>query len=355
MTVDRQDVLVIGAGQAGLAMGFHLRKAGLRFTIVDAHPRVGDAWRRRWDSLRLFTPRPLCELPGMPMPRRVDYYPAKDQIADYLEGYSRYFDLPVQNDFRVEKLRESSAGFLVEGPAGTIYADRVVIAAGPFHVPRVPECAAALDREVWQGHSSAYRRPSDVPAGDLLIVGGGNSGAQLAEELSVTHRVTFATRGEPKFSPQSLLGISIFRYMQLTGMLRADKDAPVARYAQMYDDTIVGFRLKQLIKKGKLTSIPQAVTDCDGRAVILADGRRIEVASVLWCTGFRPAYDWIKIDGALDDRNAPRHERGVSPVRGLYWLGLPWQNSLNSALVNGVATDAARLIARLSSTSDARP
>jgi putative flavoprotein involved in K+ transport len=291
----------------------------------------------------------------MPMPRSADYYPTKDQIADYLEDYSRHFELPVRNNFVVEKLHATGEEFFAESALDAISADNVVLATGPFRTPRIPENATILNRDIWQRHSSVYRKPSDVPAGDVLVVGGGNSGAQIAEELAATHRVTLVTRGEPKFSPQSILGISMFRFMQFTGMLRADKDASIARYAQMYDDTIVGFNLKKLIKSGKLKSIPQAVTDCEDRAVILADGRRIDVTSIVWCTGFRPAYDWIKIDGALDDHGVPRQERGVSPVRGLYWLGLPWQNRLNSALVNGVAADAEQLVDRLRARTSPGP
>ncbi|QXV56960.1 NAD(P)/FAD-dependent oxidoreductase [Amycolatopsis sp. TNS106] len=337
------DALVIGGGQAGLGIGYRLREAGLDFLIVDAHGRTGDSWRERWDSLELFTPRPFDFLPGMKLPKSAPYYPRKDDIADFLFTYREKFDLPVRHNFSVQKVEQVAEGFLVSGQDDNFTARQVIIAAGAFHTPRIPDCATRLDPGVWQGHSHSYRRPSDVPDGKVLVVGGGNSAAQIADELSATHTVTIASNGPIGFSPRSLFGVSIFWILHLTGMLRSDKDAAISRYVRPYSDTVIGRTLKRKIDRGVVRHIPHSVVDCEVSTVVFADGGRDDFPSVLWSTGYRPSYEWVKVDGALDDAGAPLQDHGVSPVSGLFWIGLPWQGMLNSALVNGVTAESAAL------------
>lgn len=328
-------------------MGYRLRRAGVRFAIVDAHPRTGDVWRRRWRSLTLFTPRAYCRLPGSTVPAWVDEYPSGDQIADYLEQYAAEHELPIRRAFEVDLLVQRDGAFEASSSADRVEAQRVVVATGPFDRPRVPACAPKLAAGVWQAHSSAYCQPSDVPSGDVLVVGGGNSAAQLAEDLSATHQVTMVTRGPLQVGPRTILGRSLFWYLDVTGMLRADRDSVLSRYARRYGDTIIGFEVKRLVREGRVAHIPHGVVDCEGGRVVLDDGRRLDVSSVLWCTGFQPGYDWIRIPGALDQQGAPRQERGISDVPGLYWLGQPWQSRLNSALLNGVAEDSRLLAAEV--------
>jgi putative flavoprotein involved in K+ transport len=346
--MDQFDVIVIGGGQSGLGMGYRLQQAGLDFVIVDSHERSGDVWRQRWDSLELFTPRPFDSLPGLKLTASAAaYYPNRTEIADYLERYRHRFTLPVRDRFPVHALQRGPDGFSVTGPGETLRAAAVVLATGPFHTPRVPDCAARLRTTVWQGHSSSYRNPSTVPPGSVLVVGGGNSAAQIAEELSATHRVTIASDGPIRYAPKSILGVSLFWFLHLTGILRADKDAWISTYARPYSDTVIGFGLRRLIRKKIIQHVPCRVIDCADTEVSFADGSRREIESVLWCTGFKPGYDWIKIDDALDDNGGPLQERGVSTVPGLFWLGLPWQNRLNSALINGVDYESALLMRRL--------
>ena len=343
------DVAVIGGGQAGLAMGFYLRGSGLRFVIVDEHARTGDSWRERWDSLKLFTPRFLCALPGLKMPQSARYYPHKGEVADYLERYAAHFKLPIRHNFMVKRLQRADGKFTVLGPVGDFRADIVVVATGPFRTPRLPACAAALSSRVWQRHSSAYRNPSDVPDGSVLVVGGGNSAAQLADELHRTHPVVLASSRSPVFSPSSILGLSIFCYLHGTGMLRTDRDSIISRYAREYDDAILGYRVRRLIQHGEISHIPYGVTDARDERVRLANDLELVVKNVLWCTGFRAEYEWVAIDGALNKDGTPRQQRGISPVPGLYWLGLPWQSRLDSALICGVAADARDLGYRIAS------
>jgi putative flavoprotein involved in K+ transport len=243
----------------------------------------------------------------------------------------------------------------VHGPAGELRAGMVVIAAGPFRAPRLPACAAALSNRVWQRHSSGYRNPSDVPEGSVLVVGGGNSAAQLADELHRTHPVVLASSRSPVFSPSSILGLSIFCYMHGTGMLRTDRDSVISRYAREYDDAILGYRVRRLIQRGEISHIPYGVTDARDERVRLANDLELVVKNVLWCTGFRAEYEWVAIDGALNTDGTPRQKRGISPIPGLYWLGLPWQNRLDSALICGVAADARDLGYRIASARRTGP
>jgi putative flavoprotein involved in K+ transport len=342
--MDRFDVIVIGAGQAGLGMGYQLKEAGFEFLIVDDRSRIGDNWRERWDSLELFTPRRYAQLPGFGLADTVPDYPNKTHIADYLEQYRNHFDLPVRGDFRVREVFFRDRGFTVSDASDSIAAATVVIAAGPFSTPNVPACASNLSPSVRQVHSAAYANPDSIGAGTVLVVGGGNSAAQIAEELAAAGRqVTIASNGAIAFAPKRILGVSLFRFMDLTGFLRADKDAWVSKYARPFSDTVIGFGLKKMIKAGKVRHVLHRVVDCVERDVVFADGTTESYDNVVWGTGFRPQYDWVQIEGALDD-GAPLHECGVSPVPGLFWLGLPWQSRLNSALINGVARDTADLL-----------
>jgi putative flavoprotein involved in K+ transport len=341
------DVIVIGGGQAGLGMGYRLREAGLEFTILDERARTGDVWRERWDSLELFTPRPFVNLPGLKAPGNLRYYPTKDEIAEYLEHYREHFDLPVRHGFRVQNLESRDGIFTVTGVDETLHAKAVVIAVGPFHTPNVPPCAQQLGPDVRQEHSQAYRNPADLAPGNVLVVGGGNSAAQIAEELSAGRNVTIASGGPIAYAPKTVFGLSLFWFLHLSGILRADKDAWVSRYARPYADTVIGFGLKRLVDKKVVRHIPHRVADCADREVVFADGTRESFDNIVWCTGFTPHYDWLKVDKALDEDGSPRQSRGISPVPGLFWLGLPWQSRLNSALINGIARESKDLVDHL--------
>ena len=183
------DVLVIGGGQAGLAMGYHLAQSGRSFQIVDAGAEIGHVWRSRWDSLRLFTSGRYDNLPGLPFPAAPDAYPGKDDVADYLQAYAAKFNLPVRLDVKVTSLTMSGGGYVAKAGGEELEARQVVVATGPFQVPFIPPIADALDPGVYQIHSAHYRHPQSVPPGKVLVVGAANSGCQIAQELSATHRV----------------------------------------------------------------------------------------------------------------------------------------------------------------------
>ncbi|MGC9671178.1 flavin-containing monooxygenase [Planosporangium sp. 12N6] len=338
------DVLVVGGGQAGLALGYHLRRAGRRFAIVDAHPRVGDAWRRRWDSLTLFTPRRYDALPGRPFPGDPDGHPGKDEVADYLEGYARHFDLPVHLNCRVTAVRpRTPAGFTVETSTGTFTATAVVVAAGPFRTPRVPDFGGRLAPEVVQLHSSDYRRPGQLPGGEVLVVGAGNTGVQIAGELADHgRRVSLSAGTLGRAFPQRWLGRDIFWWFDRLGTMRLSGDSRIGRRLKE-QNTIIGTDLGRLLER--VRRVERAV-GADGRDVVLADGSRHRPDAVVWATGFRPHYPWLDVP-VLDDRGAPVHREGLTDWPGLYFLGLPWQRSRGSAVLGWVGRDAAVLADRL--------
>ncbi|MEV1286158.1 NAD(P)/FAD-dependent oxidoreductase [Micromonospora sp. NPDC049679] len=339
------DTVVIGGGQAGLALGYHLRRAGLRFAIVDAHPRVGDAWRQRWDSLRLFTPRRYSALPGRAFPGDPDGYPGKDEAADYLEGYAAHLDLPVHLNCRVTSVRPAPAGgFTVKTSTGAFTGAQVVVATGPFHTPRVPDFARKLAPHVVQVHSSRYRNPAQLPAGDVLVVGAGNTGVQIADELADHgRRVSLSASTLGPVLPQRWLGLDIFWWCTRLGLMSIGGDSRLGRRLKARE-SIIGTNLDQLMRR--VNRLDRAV-DADGPDVVLADGTRHRPDAVVWATGFRPDYPWLEVP-VLDERGAPVHREGVTTWPGLYFLGLPWQRNRGSALLGWTGRDAQVLADRLS-------
>jgi putative flavoprotein involved in K+ transport len=268
-------------------------------------------------------------------------------MAEYLRSYAATFALPVRSGLRVRRLSRDQTGFVADTSAGPVHADQVVLATGPFRAPYVPVAGQQLDPSVTQLHSFSYRRPGDIPPGDVLVVGGGNSAAQLALELACSHRVTMASPGDLWFLPEDVLGMSMYWWTLLTGILNAGTDAWVSRYIRRRGDAIVGTQLRTLIRSGQVRVLPHRVVGAHGRSVELADGTQIPVESVLWCTGFRPDTAWIDVEGAVDPTGAPLHVAGASPVRGLHWMGLPWQTRLNSSIIDGVDRDARRTARRV--------
>lgn len=343
----RVDVLVVGAGQAGLGAAYWLtRQPGLRVLVVDRAP-VGQSWRDRWDSLVLFTPRRFSGLPGLAFPAGPTRCPTKDEMAEYLCRFVEHHDLPVRTGVEVRRLTRAGGSFVVETADGEVLASQVVLATGPFHRRSVPAVAAALSPQVHQLHSYDYRSPADVPPGEVLVVGGGNSAAQLAVELSRTHAVTVAAPRPPWYLPVSFLGVDLYWWSLLTGVLNGDRDSRVSRYVRRRGDAIVGRQLRDLARAGDVRVLPHRVTGASGEQVQLADGSALPVSSVLWCTGFRPDTAWIDIPGAVDEAGDPVHAGGESPVAGLHWMGLPWQTRLNSSIIDGVDRDARALAERV--------
>jgi putative flavoprotein involved in K+ transport len=340
------ETLVIGGGQAGLAVGYHLAQRGRPFLIVDANQRVGDAWRNRWDSLSLFTPARFDGLPGMPYPGPRWDFPTKDEFADYLERYAKEFDLPVMTGVKVERLARNGQRFVATAGERRLEADNVVVAMSSWQRPRVPEFASELDPRIVQLHVADYRNPGQLKDGDALVVGVGNSGAEIALELSKTLRVWLSGRpfGVLPFRPSSpaarvlmpFVGRVIFHRVLTTGN-------PIGRRARpklLAGDPLIRVKPKDLAAAG-VERVPRTIGVVEGLPH-LADGRRLDVTNVVWCTGYDPGYSFI--DLPVLGPQEPKHDRGiVEDEPGLYFVGLKFLYSKSSEQIHGVGRDASRI------------
>ena len=346
----RFDVAVIGAGQAGLAIGYFLAEQGRRFTILEASDSIGAAWRTRWDSLVLFTPRRYDSLPGLPFPGDPDGYPERDEVISYLERYATTFDLPVEFNSLVKSVAPTDGGFVLNLGSRTLESKQVVVATGPFQVPNVPAFAADLAPDVAQMPSTGYRRPSDVPPGTALVVGGGNTGFQIAEELSATHSVHLAVGTRQTPLPQRVFGRDVFWWLTKTGLINKTVDSRIGGLAQRRE-TLVGLSPRAAKRRG--VEIEPRVVGVSGRTVAFADGSELEVDGVVWATGYRSDYDWIDVPVFGQDSRV-RHRRGVTDYPGLFFLGLYWQYTRGSALLGWVKDDAEFISERIAANVDNR-
>ena len=342
----RLDAVVIGGSQAGLAMAWHLAQQGLRFVVLEAGPEVGHVWRSRWDSLKLFTPAQYDALPGMAFPAPADTYPTKDPVADYLQAYAAAFDLPVRLNARATSLTRTDEGFEVQAGDQAYRARQVVVATGPFQVPFVPPMAAKLDPSVIQVHSADYRNPQALPDGPVLVVGGGNSGFQIAEELAATRTVDLSIATKYPMLPQRRAGRDLFWWLTRLGLLRVTVDSRPGRRMSRRD-FVIGTNRRRLERAG--VRFRPRLVDAEGRTVRFADHGLLEdVGVVVWATGYRPDYAWIQVPGVVREGHVV-HRRGVTQVPGLYFLGLSWQHTRGSALLGFVNDDAAYLAERIAS------
>jgi putative flavoprotein involved in K+ transport len=351
------ETVIIGGGQAGLAVGHHLAKRHRSFVIVDANERIGHAWRQRWDSLRVFTPARYSGLPGWRFPAPAWSYPSKDEVADYLESYAARFRLPLRTGVRIDRLsREGGVYVLTAGPR-RFTADTVVVATGGYQTPRIPAFAADLDPAIVQLHSSQYRNQSQLRAGSVLVVGAGNSGAEIALESSVRGQTWLSGRdtGQEPFRAGSLadrLFVPAFWFL-LSRVLTVR--TPIGRKARRQLShrglPLARVRRKDLSRAG-VTRVPRVTTVRDGRPV-LADGDVLNPDNVVWCTGFTDDFRWIDLP-ILDEEGELAHDRGVvRSVPGLYFVGLFFLSAGSSSLIGGVGRDAEHIAARIASTPHA--
>ena len=341
----RVDTVVIGGGQAGLTVGFHLKRLGVDFVILDASARVGDAWRKRWDSLMLFTPARMNGLPEMPFPAAGNSSVSKDQVADYLEEYAAQMDLPVRSGVKVSRLYRDGDDYVVEAGPQLIRAAHVVVAMANYQVPHVPGFAPDLSPDIVQMHSTQYRNLSQLQDGDVLVVGAGNSGAEISKEATRSHRTFLAgtESGSIPFRLESWFGRHIGTRLVRFGAIRVlSTSTPIGRKARpkMLDKSapLVRVRPQDIVaagveRVGRVNGVENGLPVVDGQGAL-------DVANVIWCTGFKPGFDWIDLD-VFDDAGRPRHERGVVPEHpGLYFVGLFFLHALWSETLPGVQIDA---------------
>jgi putative flavoprotein involved in K+ transport len=340
------EIVVIGGGQAGLSVGYHLQQQGRDFVVLDTNDRIGEAWRKRWDSLRLFTPARYDGLPGMPFPAPAHMYPTKDEMADYLGAYAARFGLPVRRGVKVDGLSRRDGRFIVTAGDLRFEAENVVVATGGYHGPRVPTFAPELGPDILQLHSSEYRRPSQLREGDVLVVGAGNSGAEISLDVSRSHRVYLSGRhpGTEPTRPGSGADrlVTPVIWFVLSHVLTVTTPIGRKAAAQLRNHGLPLARVRpaDLLAAGVERIYARTVAARDGLP-LLDDGRVLDVTNVIWCTGYQPDFGWIDLP-LFDDDGEPAHERGVvATVPGLYFVGLFFLSAATSSLVGGVGKDAA--------------
>ncbi len=351
--IERFNTVIVGAGQAGLSVAYYLSARDVDAVVLTKDARIGDSWRRRWDSLRLFTPAARSGLPGMPFPAPPAHFPDKDEVADYLERYVERFELPVRTSAEVASVTRIGDHYMVRTVKGDSFeAENVVVATGAFQRPNLPNVSTRLARTIHQIHSSGYQNPLALPDGPVLVVGAGNSGAQIALELATVRKVWLAGR-DVGYMPRRMLGADIFTWIW-----------PVIKRATRA--TRIGRRMMAEMKSGggdKRIGIPRraivgAGIVCVGRideergGLPVCEGKVLDPRVIIWCTGFAPDYRWIDLPVFGDD-GYPRHERGVVPsAPGLFFLGLRFQHRVSSSLIGGVGDDAAFIADQVAARSE---
>jgi putative flavoprotein involved in K+ transport len=349
---ERIHTVIIGAGQAGLAAGYHLSRRNIPFLIVDAHPRIGDSWRNRWDSLRLFTAARYNGLPGMKFPGPMHRFPTKDEMGDYLESYAARFGLAVRTSFKVDRLSRQDGRYVVESGTRRIEAENAIIAMASYQAPRTPAFARELDPSIVQIHSFAYRNPRQLREGGVLIAGGGNSGSEIAIDLArAGHRTWMAGRdtGQLPFRINGFFG----RWLFVPLLLRVvffrilTVDTPMGRKARSRVLGKGGPLIRVLsgdLAAAGVERVAKMTGVRDGRPM-LDDGRVLDdVTNVVWCTGFHPGLSWVDLP-ILDEHGEPRHDRGVAVGEpGLYFVGQHFQYAMSSTMVHGAGRDAERIV-----------
>ncbi len=346
---NKLDVIVIGAGQAGLVTGYYLKKAGLNFLLLESMRNIGDSWRQRYDSLRLFTPRKYDSLPGLDFPGSPSGFPTKDEVADYLSYYASHHQIPVRLNVRVEQLRKENNYFVTNIGDKSYLSNQVVIASGPFQHPIVPSFSAEISVQITQLHSSAYRNTLQLQQGPVLVVGAGNSGAHIATELAASHEVHISASSNLHFKPLTILGKSIFWYYEKLGFLTSNLDTIQGRMVSKQPEQIYGYELKQQIAKGTIQIHPRTM-GASGTEFFFADGSVMSASNVIWATGYTRDHSWISVDGAKNTDGKIMHTTGSSPVEGLYFVGLLWQTCRGSALLGWVKYDAQRIVSQVLSS-----
>jgi putative flavoprotein involved in K+ transport len=346
---ERVETVVVGGGQAGLSVGYHLARRGRPFVILDANGRIGDSWRTRWDSLRLFTPARYNALPGLSFPGRGHSFSSKDEVADYLEAYAARFELPVRTGVRVDRLSRNGSHFVVEAGDRLFEAENVVVAMASHQVPRVPPFARGLDPGIVQLHSAEYRNPSQLQAGSVLVVGAGNSGAEIAVEVVTEHPTWLAGKetGHVPFRIERVPARFVFLPLmfRFIGHVVLTVRTPIGRKMRpkllSHGAPLVRVKPKDIVGAG-VERVPRVVGVRDGLP-LLEDDRVLEATNVIWCTGFRPDFSWIDLD-VFGDEEAPKepiHRRGiVAGEPGLYFVGLFFLYAMSSGFLPGVGRDA---------------
>lgn len=337
----KTDVLIIGAGQAGLSMAYHLKQNSMRFHIVDGSDRVGDSWRKRYDSLTLFTPRSLSALPGLPLIGDPNSYASREEFADYLQRYAAHFQFPIELNTRIMRLERVNSHFCATRFGGReIEAKVVVMAIGSYQKPVIPSISGDFSNEVCQFSAANYRNPSQVPAGNVVVVGDGATGRDIASELAETHLVYLATGKARRLMPERILGVSMWKWLEILGLLTAPVESFFGRKMREMDSFPNRDRDFAALRRKGIQIMPK-LTGASGKTVTFQNGMTTSVMSVVWAVGYKDDSDWVHIPEVIDAQGNFTHQKGIAPIRNLYFIGRPWQITTGSARIYGVGQDAA--------------
>jgi putative flavoprotein involved in K+ transport len=358
---ERVETVIVGGGQAGLATGYHLARQGHSFVILDANVRIGDSWRRRWESLRLYSPAKYDGLPGMRFPARRPSFPTTAEMADYLEAYATQLELPVRSRTRVDALSKEGERYIVTTGEQTFEAENVVVATGVMQEPIVPSFAPELDRRIRQLHSSDYRNLSQLQEGAVLVIGASHSGADIAYEAAAEHETILSgpETGQIPASVETRRGRLGFGVWLFVGTHILTMDTPLGRKMRPHirhgGAPLLRYRKKDLADAGVERVLARTVGVQDGKPV-LDDSRVLDVQNVIWCTGFRRDDSWIKVPYEVDEDGYPLQYRGVvASAPGLYFVGMLFLHSFASMLIAGAGRDAERVAKHIAARAKERP
>ncbi|MDE5055135.1 NAD(P)/FAD-dependent oxidoreductase [Niallia taxi] len=344
------DTLIIGAGQAGISVGYYLKKLNKNFIILDRNSKIGESWKDRYDSLLLFTPRMYSSLPGMDMDGDKNGFPTKDDVASYLKNYVKKFNLPIELGIEVISAYKQKNYFLVKTNQKEYMVKKLVIASGPFHTPYIPSFSSELSKGIYQIHSSQYKHPKQLAEGKVLVVGGGNSGAQIAVELSKEKETYLSHSTKLMYLPLVFIKKSIFWWFDKIGILKVNTNSRLGEFIQRKGDPIFGYDLKHAIKQKKIIKKGR-VMDIKDNHITFKNQSSLRVENIIWATGFKNPMPWLKMNEIYNEEGQIIHQRGVTKVKGLYFIGLPWQYRRGSSLLQGVGYDAKYIVEHINNYS----
>jgi putative flavoprotein involved in K+ transport len=337
------DYVIIGGAQAGLSMAYHLKIMEEKFIVIDGEDKIGASWLNRWDSLKLFTPTEYNHLPGLDFNASKGHYPTKFEVADYFNLYVKKFKIPVQHNTLATSVRKTEKGFHVTHKEGEIETKNVIIATGPFHIPYTPPCHTKVSESIFQMHSNYYKGLHQLQTGDALVVGGGDSGYQILDEISKDKSRTVYFSGDitVKSLPQQFLGKTLWWWFTLIGFLSYNKYSWIGKKINTFTQPVIGVDVKEILSRNNVISVGRT-KDALNEEVIFENKKISTIKNIIWATGYRPNFKWIE-GLELDAASYPNNYRGVSNIEGLYFIGLPWMYTRGSATLGGVSRDASYL------------
>ncbi len=342
-----KDFVIIGAAQAGLSMAYFLKQQKKDFLILDKENEIGASWLKRWDSLTLFTPTEFNHLIGMPFPAPKGHYPDKYEIAAYFKNYAETFEFPVQLNTLAERIEKTADGFKISTNKEAIFCKQVIVATGPFHIPFTPKFHKNLSSSIYQVHSNYYKNPEQLQNGPTLVVGGGDSGFQILDEVSKQSNTTTYFSGSTAIRtlPQEILGKTLWWWFTVTGFLSFSKNSWIGKKISDAKQPIIGTDIKAIINRTNVEVVGYTL-DTDGNTIKTTTKDLNDVQNIIWATGYKPNFEWIKGIELCKD-GYPKHHRGISTTKGLYFIGLPWLHTRGSATLGGIKKDAVYLAKKI--------